>query len=79
VRTLSAPSIRELAGLLNTLASMAGRSTPLFSDQALAYLIERSGRNLGQLMRMAEHSLQVLIESTEQDTINETLVEDLYK
>lgn len=77
IRTLSAPSVRELAGLVNTLTNMAGRSTPLFTDTALELLIERSHRNLGELMLLADRALQVLIQQSEADIIDNTIMESL--
>jgi hypothetical protein len=62
--------------LINTLANMAGRATPLFTDTALELLIDRSHRNLGELMLLADRSLEMLIQS-DSDIVNDSIVESL--
>lgn len=74
-RTWGTPSILELANLLKKQVVAAGRSEPLFTDEAVDLLIEASQRVPGKLMELANQALLELIKSNG-SIITEEMVPD---
>jgi len=65
VRTMGLPSVQELTALLEEQARRAGRVPALFTEDAAEILVERSGRNVGRLLQLANHALDRLILTNE--------------
>jgi len=71
--TLGPITWRSASDMIEARVRMAGRIAPLFTDDALDTLIEVARGIPGDLMRIANRALQILIHNNE-DIITETIV-----
>jgi type II secretory pathway predicted ATPase ExeA len=64
-RTLGNLSFASASKILETLPKMAGRSAPLFQTSAASEIVEISGGHPGNMIDLAGHSFDLLLDSNE--------------